>query len=142
MPFNGAGPAIQALLAGTTQVAVAALPPVLPYIQSGKFKVLAITGAHRWFDLPDVPTMIELGYKDFVADTFQAFMAPAKTPPDDHRAAGGEIGRSAQEARCRAQLLNNGFEVIANGPDGMRKRIADEVPKWHDIIARSGIQPV
>ena len=40
-----------------------------------------MTGAHRWFDLPDVPTMVELGYKDFIADTFQGFLAPAKTPP-------------------------------------------------------------
>jgi hypothetical protein len=39
-------------------------------------------------------------------------------------------------------LRNNGFEVIANGPDGMRKRIADEVPKWRDIVAKAGIKPV
>jgi len=40
------------------------------------------------------------------------------------------------------QLRNNGFEVIANGPDGMRKRINDEVPKWRDIVAKAGIKPV
>jgi len=40
------------------------------------------------------------------------------------------------------QLRNNGFEVIANGPDGMRKRIDDEVPKWRDIVAKAGIKPV
>ena len=60
-------------LSGTTQVAFAALPPAHPHIESGALKALAITGTHRWFDLPDVPTMIELGYKDFVSDTFQGF---------------------------------------------------------------------
>src|SRR3984885_13882161 len=82
VPFSGAAPAGQALLGGVTQVAVTALPPAHPQIESGAVKALAVTGAHRWFDLPDVPTMVELGYKDFIAETFQALMAPAKTPPD------------------------------------------------------------
>src|ERR1700731_1160594 len=81
VPFSGAGPAIQAILGGTTQVAFAALPPAHAYIESGALKALAVTGVHRWFDLPDVPTMVELGYKDFIADTFQGFLAPGKTPP-------------------------------------------------------------
>ena len=61
VPFSGAGPAIQAILSGTTQVAFAALPPAHPHIESGALKALAITGARRWFDLPDVPTMVEIG---------------------------------------------------------------------------------
>ena len=81
VPFSGAGPAIQAILSGTTQVAFAALPPAHPHIESGALKALAVTGAHRWFDLPEVPTMVELGYKDFISDTFQGFLAPVKTPP-------------------------------------------------------------
>src|SRR6201990_988685 len=80
VPFSGAGPAIQAVLSGTTQLAFAALPPAHPHIAAGALKALAGTGEHRWFDLPDVPTMIELGYKDFVSDTFQCLLAPAKTP--------------------------------------------------------------
>jgi len=68
VPFSGAGPAIQAVLAGTTQIAFAALPPAHPHIESGALKALAVTGEQRWFDLPNVPTMIELGYKDFVSD--------------------------------------------------------------------------
>jgi tripartite-type tricarboxylate transporter receptor subunit TctC len=142
VPFSGAAPAIQALLGGVTQMAVAALPPAHPYIESGALKALAVTGAHRWFDLKDVPTMIELGYKDFLADTFQAFLAPAKTPPEIVARLAAKSVEVLKKPDVSEQLLNNGFEVIANGPDGMRKRIADEVPKWRDIIAKSGIQPV
>src|SRR5215469_13271783 len=80
VPFPGAGPAITAILSETTQVAFAALPPAHPHIVSGALKALALTGARRWFDLPDVPTMVELGYKDFISDTFQGFLAPANTP--------------------------------------------------------------
>ena len=142
VPFTGAGPAIQAALGGITQLACAALPPAHPYIESGALKALAVTGAHRWFDLPDVPTMVELGYKDFVADTFQGFLAPAKTPPDIvERLSAGAL-KILKTPKIAEQLRNDGFEVIANGPDGMRKRIEDEVPKWRDVVAKAGIKPV
>jgi tripartite-type tricarboxylate transporter receptor subunit TctC len=142
VPFSGAGPAIQAVLGGITQLACAALPPAHPYIESGALKALAVTGAHRWFDLPDVPTMVELGYKDFIADTFQGFLAPVKTPPDIvGRLSAGAL-KILKTPEIADQLRNDGFEVIANGPDGMRKRIEDEVPKWRDVVAKAGIKPV
>jgi tripartite-type tricarboxylate transporter receptor subunit TctC len=142
VPFSGAGPAIQAILGGTTQVAFAALPPAYPHIVSGALKALAVTGTHRWFDLQDVPTMIELGYKDFVSDTFQGFLAPAKTPPAAIDLLAAKSIEILKRPEIATQLRDNGFEVIANGPDGMRKRIEDEVPKWRDIITKAGIQPV
>ena len=142
VPYGGAGPAIQAILGGTTQLAFAALPPAHPYIEQGSLKALAVTGARRWFDLPDVPTMVELGYKDFITDTFQGFLAPAKTPPDIIELLSAKAIEILKRPAISEQLRNNGFEVIANGPDGMRKRIEDEVPKWRDIIAKAGIAPV
>ena len=140
--YSGAGPAIQAVLSGTTQIAFAALPPAHPHIAAGALKALAVTGTHRWFDLPDVPTMIELGYKDFVSDTFQGFLAPARTAPDIVELLSAKSLEILKRPAIAEQLRKGGFEVIANGPDGMRKRIADEVPKWRDIIAKAGIQPV
>ena len=142
VPFSGAGPAIQAVLSGTTQVTFAALPPAHPHIESGALKALAVTGEHRWFDLPDVPTMVELGYKDFISDTFQGFLAPAKTPPEIVQMLSARSIEVLKVAKTSDQLRNDGFEVIANGPDGMKKRIDDEVPKWRDIITKAGIKPV
>src|SRR5467141_1328296 len=142
VPFSGAGPAIQAILSGTTQVAFAALPPAHPHIESGALKALAVTGVHRWFDLPGVPTMVELGYKDFISDTFQGFLAPAKTSPAIVELLSARSIEILKMPVVAEQLRNNGFEIIANGPDGMRKRIADEVPKWRDIVAKAGIKPV
>ena len=142
VPFSGAGPAVQAVLSGTTQIAFAALPPARPHIESGALKALAVTGARRWFDLPDVPTMVDLGYTDFISDTFQGFLAPAKTPPAIVELLSTKSIEILKTPAIAEQLRNNGFEVIANGPDGMRKRIADEVPKWRDVIAKAGIKPV
>jgi tripartite-type tricarboxylate transporter receptor subunit TctC len=142
VPFNGAAPAVQALLAGTTQVAVSALPPVLPFAQSGEIKVLAITGASRWPDLPDVPTMVELGYKDFVAETAQFFLAPARTAPDIVEKLSAKSMQVLKDPAVVQQLRTNGYEVTAHGMDALRKRIEIEVPKWHDIIGKAGIKPV
>jgi tripartite-type tricarboxylate transporter receptor subunit TctC len=142
VPFSGAGPAIQAILAGTTQLAFAALPPAHPHIESGALKALAVTGEHRWFDLPNVPTMVELGYGDFISDTLQGFLAPAKTPPAVVELLAARSIEILKVSKTAEQLRNDGFEVIANGPDGMKKRIDDEVPKWRDIIAKAGIKPV
>jgi tripartite-type tricarboxylate transporter receptor subunit TctC len=142
VPFSGAGPAIQAILAGTTQIAFTALPPAHPHIESGALKALAVTGEQRWFDLPNVPTMIELGYKDFVSDTLQGFLAPAKTPPAVVELLAKKSIEILKVAKTSEQLRNDGFEVIARGPDGMKKRIDDEVPKWRDIITKAGIKPV
>jgi tripartite-type tricarboxylate transporter receptor subunit TctC len=142
VPFSGAGPAIQAVLGGTTQLACVALPPAHPQIESGALKALAVTGTHRWFDLPDVPTMVELGYKDFIVDTFQGFLAPAKTPPAIVELLSAKSIAILKTPKIAEQLRNDGFEVIANGVDGMRKRIEDEVPKWREIAAKAGIKPV
>jgi tripartite-type tricarboxylate transporter receptor subunit TctC len=142
VPFSGAGPAIQAILSGTTQVACAALPPAHPHIESGALKALAVTGAHRWFDLPEVPTMVELGFKDFISDTFQGFLAPAKTAPAIVELLSTKSIEILKRPVIAEQLRNNGFEVLANGPEGMRKRIEEEVPKWRDIVAKAGIKPV
>jgi tripartite-type tricarboxylate transporter receptor subunit TctC len=142
VPFSGAGPAIQAVLSGTTQIAFAALPPAHPQIEAGALTALAVTGAHRWFDLPDVPTMIELGYKDFISDTFQGFLAPAQTKGEIVALLSAKSIEVLRDPKIAEQLRNDGFEVIANGPAGMRKRIEDEVPKWRNVILKAGIKPV
>ena len=142
VPFGGAGPAITATMGSTTPIACVSLPGARPMIASGALVALAVTGAGRWFDLPDVPTMVELGYKGFVTDTFQALLAPAKTPPEIV----STLSRTALDIlHTKAvgdQLRTNGFEVLADGPEGLRQRIEQEVPKWRDLVAKAGITPV
>ncbi|MFL6937028.1 MAG: Bug family tripartite tricarboxylate transporter substrate binding protein, partial [Xanthobacteraceae bacterium] len=82
VPFRGGGPATQAVLAGTTQVGSVALAPVEPLIKEGQLRALAVTGAERWFSLPQIPTMVEQGFAGFVSDTFNALFAPVGTPPE------------------------------------------------------------
>ena len=142
VPFGGAGPAVQAVLGGTTPIACVALPPARPLVASGSLVPLAVTGEKRWFDLPEVPTMIELGYPDFVADTFQAFLAPAKTPPGIVAALAKASVEILQDPKIAAQLHDAGLEVVASTPEAFAKRIASEIPKWRDVIAKAGIPQV
>jgi tripartite-type tricarboxylate transporter receptor subunit TctC len=86
--------------------------------------------------------MIETCYKDFISDTFQGFLAPAKTPSVIVGLLSARSIEILKTSMIAGQLRNNGFEVIAGGPDAMRKRIADEVPKWRDVIAKAGIKPL
>ena len=134
VPFSGAGPAIQALLGGITQVAVVALPPALPYIESGAIKALAVTGAHRWIDLPKVPTMVDLGYKDFIAETFQAFLAPAKTAPDIVErlsAKSLEILKTPAISGSAAHQRLRGHRAWARGPAQSHRSRSAEMARRH-----------
>ena len=80
--FKGGGDAITALLGGNVQLSSGSLPPALPHIKAGTLRCLAVTGDQRWPDMPDVPTMVEAGYKDFVFAVDCVLLAPAKTPPE------------------------------------------------------------
>ncbi len=130
------GPRWQAVLGNTTPVACVALPPARPLVASKSLVPLAVTGATRWADLPDVPTMVELGYKDFVADTFQAFLAPARTPPDIVALLAHSSVEILRDPKIAAQLLADGLAVVASTPDAFAKRIAVEIPQWRDVITR------
>ena len=137
---NGAGPAVQALLAGTVQVGSFALPPAHPHIVAGKMKALAVSSAGRWHDLPNVPTMIEAGFKDFVADTLQGFLAPAKTPKAVIDQLASAVDEILKRPAVRERMLQSGFEVLNKGPAGMKARIEKEVPMWREIVTQAGIK--
>jgi tripartite-type tricarboxylate transporter receptor subunit TctC len=86
--------------------------------------------------------MVELGFKNFVGDTFQGFLAPAKTLPDVVELLSAKSIEILRKPDIAEQLRNNGFEVLANRPEAMRKRIDDEVPKWRDVVAKARIKPM
>ena len=133
--FTGGGEALKALLADTVQISSGTLAPAHPYIKSGTIKGLAVTGATRWQDLPDIPTMGEAGFKDFVFETYTAIMAPSKTPPEIVAKLEKASLEILQRPEMREKLLQQGFEVQAKDGKGHMARVAKEVPMFRDIIA-------
>src|SRR5262249_53557798 len=113
VPFRGAGPAAQAVLAGPVPVGAGALAAAGPLIKEGQVKALAVTSEKRWFSLPDVPTMIEAGYPGFVSDTFNALFAPAGTPPEIINLLVKESRAAFQRQEAREMARRAGFEVVA-----------------------------
>ena len=140
IPYNGAGPAIQALLANTTPVGITALPPAHPHIKSGALRALAITAEQRWFDLPDIPTMQDAGYAGFVSETFQGMYAPAGTPAAIVERVVRDTLEVLRDPAVIEKLRGVGFEVRANGPKGLADRVAREVPMWRDLIVQARIE--
>ncbi|MCO6414949.1 tripartite tricarboxylate transporter substrate binding protein [Siccirubricoccus sp. KC 17139] len=139
VPHNSAALAIQSLLGGTTSIGVTALPPAQPQIKAGALRALALTGASRWPDLPEVPTMQELGYEGFVSETFQGLLAPAGTPAAilaRLTAAAREVLAAPQIA---ARLRAAGFELRLAGPQALADRIVREVPLWREVIRAAGL---
>jgi tripartite-type tricarboxylate transporter receptor subunit TctC len=140
IPYNGAGPAIQAILAQTTPVGTTALPPAHPHIKSGALRALAVTGAARWFDMPDVPTMRESGFPDLVSETFQGMYAPAGTPKEIVERVARDTLEVLKDPAVVEKLRGVGFDVRAAGPAGLAGRVAREVPMWRDVIVQSKIE--
>jgi tripartite-type tricarboxylate transporter receptor subunit TctC len=141
VPFRGGGPATQAVLAGTTQIGSVALAPVEPLIKEGQLRALAVTGAERWFSLPDIPTMVEQGFPGFVSDTFNALFAPAGTPREAVAFMVRESRAAMQRPAVRDAARKSGFEIVAGTPDQLAARLATEIPLVQDLVARTGIKP-
>ena len=137
--FAGGGDALKAVIAGTVQLSSGTLAPAHPQIKGGTLKGLAVTGTSRWHDLPDIPTMEEAGYKDFVFDTYTALMAPAKTPPEFVTKLESVALDVLRKPDMRQRLTESGFEVMAKTGKEHMVRVTKEVAMFRQIIEQAGI---
>jgi tripartite-type tricarboxylate transporter receptor subunit TctC len=138
--FAGGGDALKALISGTVQLSSGVLAPAHPQIKAGTIKALAVTGSKRWHDLPNVPTMGESGFNDFVFETYCALLAPVKTPPEIVARLEKTSLEILAKPDMRAKLTAAGFEVTAKTGKGHMERVAKEVPMYKKIIEDAGIK--
>lgn len=138
--FKGGGDALQALLSGTVQLSSGSLPPALAHIKAGTLRCLAVTGDSRWPDMPDVPTMVEAGYKDFVLATDCTLLAPAKTPTDAVKWLEAETLKVLNTPDMKEKLFKAGFQVRAKGAAAAWERVVKEIDMFKGIIEQAGIQ--
>ena len=140
IPFAGAGPATTAVLAGQVDLYTANIGSLMGLIDGGKVRPIAVTSKGRWADLPDVPSLEELGVKDAVSDTFQGIYAPAGTPQPIIDRLVKELTAILARPDIREKFVKAGLPVLAEGPDAFRARIAREVPMYKEIIDKAGIK--
>ncbi|HWC93468.1 MAG TPA: tripartite tricarboxylate transporter substrate binding protein [Pseudolabrys sp.] len=138
--FKGGGDAIAALLAGTVQLSSGSLPPASPHIKAGTMRCLAVTGETRWPEMPNVPTMVEAGYKDFVFATDTVLLAPAKTPPEAVAWLEKETLKVLGTDAMKERLFKQGFQVRPKGGKDAWARVTKEIDMFKDIIDKAGIK--
>ncbi|MDO9707715.1 Bug family tripartite tricarboxylate transporter substrate binding protein [Paracraurococcus lichenis] len=138
VPFRGAAPAQNALVAGEVDL-VLETPSTTPLLKSGLLIPLACTGATRWRDLPDVPTLAESGWPDFVATFWNGLVAPAGLPlPILERLVW--LMEAAAAAPATRQLLLAQGEVMVLRPEAFRDRIAADIERNAQVIRSAGIE--
>jgi tripartite-type tricarboxylate transporter receptor subunit TctC len=140
VPYSGAAPAAQAVIAGTTEIGSVNVAGLIGHIQSGTLRALVQTGSERWPDLPDVPTMAQAGIAEAVVETTQMLLAPTGTPQEIVDRLAKEVELIMRKPDVREKMLKASFAVAYESPEQLRARIAREVPMWREIVERAGIK--
>jgi len=140
VPYKGASPAVQALAAGDVQIFFDAPTLLLPMVQSGKIKALAVTSPARLRELPQVPTASESGVREIEFSTWSAIMAPAGTPPEVVSTLRGALAKVMATAEMREALVARGFEPYTVAPEALPQIVRSESARWAEIIKGANIK--
>ncbi len=141
VPYRGTGPQLTDLIAGRTQAASAGTPALLSHVRSGKLRALAVGTAQRIAALPDVPTVAELGYKNFETSQWYGLMAPAGTPPAVISKLHSESQKALRSSSVTERFANDNASAGGNSPAEFTAFIQSEQRIWSDIVKRAGIKP-
>jgi tripartite-type tricarboxylate transporter receptor subunit TctC len=138
IPYRGAGPALQDLLAGQVDLMFDGLGSAMPHIKAGKLVPLAVTSEKRSFALPDVPTLAETGVKGYDARTWYAIWAPAGTPRDIVVRMQQEVARALAGTELKDTWYALGAEAGGQTPEVMQQFVTAEIAKWAKAVKDSG----
>ena len=138
IPYKGSPPAVTDLLAGEVALMFAPASSVLPQVQAGRLRALAVTTSSRLPSLPDLPTVAESGLKGYETLTWFGFVAPAKTPPAIVTRLNTEIVKVLALPDVRNQFAIQGIETFGGTPERFAEYIRDEIAKWAKAIKLSG----
>ena len=139
VPYKGAAPAVTALLGDEVQVAMVDLTPVLQQVGAGKLRILAVAGAARAPQVPNVPTTQELGLPGVLMDTNYGLIAPKGVPADVQKKLRDAVAAALQSPEIKSQFLVQGAVATASTADEYAKLMASEYEKWRGVVARGKI---
>jgi tripartite-type tricarboxylate transporter receptor subunit TctC len=142
IPYRGGAPMVADLVAGQIDMTVNGKSVLLPQIQAGKLRALAVSAGERWSELPDVPTLVETGYMDTPYDTVFGVVAPAGTPAAVIAKLNATINDGLRTPEVRELLAKIGIEPLVTTPREFADLIAREVPKWAAIVKATGVRVV
>lgn len=134
VPYKGTGPAIADLLAGQITLVIDNIPPLMPHVQSGKLRALAVASDKRSAALPNVPTAEESGLKGFVISGWKGVMVPAGTPRPIIDKLHDAIVRILADPQMRKRLQDLGAEPVGNTPEQFAQQIRTDTAWWSSLV--------
>ncbi|MGH8702224.1 MAG: tripartite tricarboxylate transporter substrate binding protein [Burkholderiales bacterium] len=141
IPYKGVAPALVDVIAGQVSMSFPSILTSLPQVQSGRLRALAVSGAQRSAALPELPTMMEAGVKDYESATWYGIVAPAATPPEIVNKLHAEITAILRQPDTRDRIARDGADPVGNTPQQFGAFMKSEIEKWRKVIRAAGILP-
>ena len=138
IPYRGSAPAFTDLMAGQVQVMAESIPQAAQYVKAGKLRALAVTSRERNPALPDVPTMIEAGLKNFEVVGFYGVLAPAGTPKPVLDKLSAAFKAALESPDLRSRMVQQGADPAFLGHEDFARFLAAEMPRWAQAVKDSG----
>jgi len=140
VPYKGGAPALTDVATGQSNMLSIATISTQAFVRSGKLRYLAMMNNTRMGIFPDVPTMAELGYPNFVAGQFQALNAPAGVPKDVITRLNEDTRKALDQPEVRKKLVDLGAEVIPGTPESLARFVADDRARWAKVVKEHNVK--
>jgi tripartite-type tricarboxylate transporter receptor subunit TctC len=138
--LQGAAPAVAGVVSNETQMMFISYPTVMPFVQTGRLRLIAVTSAQRSAAAPEVPTAVEAGLPGFVVEEWYGIVAPARTPKAPIARMNEEVRKSVAQPDIRERLTRVGADIVAGTPDEFAAHIRAEMSRWGKVIRDAGIK--
>ena len=139
VPYKGGGPLVNDAIAGHVPIAIASIALLSPHIKSGALRPLAVTSAKRVAQLPDTPTVSELGVPGFDAVSWWGLLAPAKTPPEIVARMNAAMAEALNDPLVKQNLSEQGVDYRLSSPDEFGRFVENEVHRWAKVVKDNNI---
>jgi tripartite-type tricarboxylate transporter receptor subunit TctC len=140
VPYKGTGPMLQDLLGGRLDATSAGTPALLPHIKSGKLRAIAVGTPQRIPALPDVPTVAELGYKDFETSQWYGIIAPKGTPREIVAKLNSEINKALATSAVTQRFADDNATAGVGSAEDFGAYIAKEQARWKEVVEKGKIR--
>jgi tripartite-type tricarboxylate transporter receptor subunit TctC len=139
VPYRGTPPAMTDVASGLVPFMFDQVTAALPLVKSGRLKLLAVTTGKRIALVPELPTMIESGVPGFEMSSWQAVYAPKGTPRPIVQRLNAEIVKALKQPDVQAKLSGQlAMEIVGSTPEELRDHMAREIPRWAELVKKSG----
>jgi tripartite-type tricarboxylate transporter receptor subunit TctC len=141
IPYKGGGQLITDLLGGQIHVGIAGTTPLIPHHRSGKIRILALSSLERFPPLPDIPTVVEAGYRGFESSQWLGLLAPRATPAEVIQRLQAETLKALKLPEVSDRLTKAGLQPVGNTPDEFTRVIRAEIEQFSKLAKELGIEP-